>query len=144
MWFRKCQIEGKFYFPQPAGHAFAVKVQYVVNLRHCTCTPITRTTRLLGQSFCLTGQSPACTHALSCPGPVTALTSVIAELHEISVSPFLCLAEVTLNGSPPICVFDCSPYFAVTPKFGKGGSSPAARVDGEDVEKYWSTDPSRL
>lgn len=113
MWFHQCQIVGKCDFPRPAGSAFATVVQYVVNLHHRTRTVIIhvimRTTRSFWQSFCAASQSPGCTCALSCPGPVAALTSVIAELHEPSVSPCLCFAEVPLNGSPPVWVFDCSP-----------------------------------
>lgn len=78
---------GEMCLPPTCWPCFCYCGPVCVNLHHCTRTVIIhvimRTTRSFWQSFCAASQSPGCTCALSCPGPVAALTSVIAELHDL-------------------------------------------------------------
>lgn len=98
-----------------------------VSLHHRIHTPvihiITRTSSSFWQSFYLASQSPDCTCVQSCPGPVAALISIIAELQDSPVSLFLCFDEIPLNRSPPVWV-TIPPHLTSSPNLLRVDSVP--------------------
>lgn len=125
----KCWSERKTYFLQPAGCTLACIVQKAVvhqDPQFLSC----KTT------FWWVRPQPALVHGIFLPKR-QALAFYFIELHEVSVSPFLQSAEVSLNGSPALHLIDCSLNFVSSANLLWVLSIPSIRSLINILNWYW-------